>query len=95
MALAASDGETLVCSVLCVSYYTKDRCVPYCRSPSHSYDVTSHINLSGFGGLELPCWPFVPKFAGSHPAEVVGFLMRKVPQHAFLRRGRKAVGPMS
>ena len=37
----------------------------------------------------------VPKFAGSNPAEAVGFLGRKNPQHAFLRRGSKAVGPMS
>jgi hypothetical protein len=29
---------------------------------------------SGFCGLEVACWPFVPKFAGSHPAEAVGFL---------------------
>ena len=36
-----------------------------------------------------------PKFAGSNPAEAVGFLGRKNPQHAFLRRGSKAVGPMS
>jgi hypothetical protein len=32
---------------------------------------------SGFGGLEVACWPFVPKFAGSHPAEAVGFLGQK------------------
>jgi hypothetical protein len=32
------------------------------------------VSLSGFGGLELACWPLVPKFAGSHPAEAVGFL---------------------
>jgi hypothetical protein len=31
----------------------------------------------GFGGLEVPCWPLVPKFAGSHPAEAFGFLGRK------------------
>ena len=41
------------------------------------------------------CWPLVPKFAGSNPAEAVGFLGRKNPQHAFLRRGSKAVGLMS
>ena len=35
---------------------------------------------SGFVGLG------VPKFAGSNPAEAVGFLGRKNPQHAFLRR---------
>ena len=30
-----------------------------------------------------------------YPAEAVGFLGRKNPQHAFFRRGSKAVGPMS
>jgi hypothetical protein len=49
----------------------------------------SYNKKSVFGGLE------VPKFAGSHPAEAVGFLGRKNPQHAFLRRESKAVGPMS
>jgi hypothetical protein len=33
-------------------------------------------NTSDFGGLEVACWPLVPKFAGSHPAEAVGFLGR-------------------
>jgi len=28
-------------------------------------------------------------------AESIGFLGRRNPQHAFLRRGSKAVGPMS
>jgi hypothetical protein len=40
-------------------------------------------------------WSLVPKFAGSNLAEAVGFLRVKNPQHAFLRRGSKAVGPMS
>ena len=31
----------------------------------------------GFGGLEVACWPLVPKFAGSNPAEAVGFLRVK------------------
>ena len=31
------------------------------------------LYLSGFGGLEVACWPLVPKFAGSNPAEAVGF----------------------
>jgi hypothetical protein len=30
-------------------------------------------NDSGFGNLEVACWPLVPKFAGLHPAEDVGF----------------------
>jgi hypothetical protein len=59
---------------------------------THSY---THWT-SGFGGLEVACWHLVPKFAGSHPAEAVGFLGRKKnPQQVFLRRGSKAVGPMS
>jgi len=52
-------------------------------------------DISGFGGLEVAWWPLVPKFVGSHPAEAVGFLRLKNPQHAFLRRGSKAAGPMS
>ena len=40
----------------------------------------------GFGGLGVACWPLVPNFAGSNPAEAVRFLRRKNPQHAFLRR---------
>ena len=37
---------------------------------------------NGFGGLEVACWPLVPKFARSNPAEAVGFLrVNKNPQH--------------
>ena len=32
---------------------------------------------SGFGGLEVACWPLVPKFAGSNPAEAVGVFRAK------------------
>jgi len=56
--------------------------------------LSHNLLIIGFGGLEVACWPLVPKFAGSNPAEAVGFLGRKNPQHAFLRRGSKAVGPM-
>ena len=45
--------------------------------------------VSGFGGLQVSCWPLVPKFAGSNPAEAVGFF------RALLREGSKAVCPMS
>ena len=52
--------------------------------------------VSGLGGLEVACWPLVPRFAGSNPAEAVGFFQgEKNPQHAFLRKGSKAVCPMS
>jgi hypothetical protein len=44
-------------------------------------DVDGRIILrwffSGFGGLEDTCWPLVPKFAGSNPADVVGFFRAK------------------
>ena len=33
--------------------------------------------MSGFGGLAVACWPLVHKFAGSNPAEAVGFLGQK------------------
>jgi len=37
-----------------------------------------HISSnSGVGGLEVACWPLVPKIAGSHPAEAVGFFTAK------------------
>ena len=35
------------------------------------------VFCNGFGGLEVACWPLVPKFAGSNPAEAVGFLRAK------------------
>jgi hypothetical protein len=34
-------------------------------------------HFSGFGGLDDACWPLVPKFAGSNPAEAVGFFRAK------------------
>jgi hypothetical protein len=47
---------------------------------------------SGFGGLEVACWPLVPKFTGSNPAEAVGFFRaKKNPQHAFFGGEVKAV----
>ena len=60
------------------------------------YDLKYYNNGPiGFGGLGVACWPLVPKFAGSNPAEAVGFLGRENPKHAFLRRGSKVVGLMS
>jgi hypothetical protein len=51
-------------------------------------ELDNYLWDSGFGGLA--CWPLVPKFAGSYPAETVGFFKRKNPQHAYLRRGSKS-----
>ena len=58
---------------------------PYRQQPRHQNGLS----------LEEACWPLVPKFAGSQPAEAVGFLGRKNPQHVFLRRRSKAVGKRS
>jgi hypothetical protein len=55
---------------------------------SHHLNYISYSEDSGFGGLEVACWPLVPKFAGSHLAEGVGFLGRK-KSSARLPSGRK------
>ena len=34
--------------------------------------LLQYLQSIGFGGLEVACWPLVPKFAGSNPAEAVG-----------------------
>jgi len=39
--------------------------------------TTANLVTRGFGGIEVACWPLVPKFAGSHLAEAVGFLRAK------------------
>ena len=39
--------------------------------------LCAYCRYSGFGGLGVGCWPLVPKFAGSNPAEAVGFLGAK------------------
>ena len=36
-----------------------------------------YVQRCGFGGLEVACCPFVLKFAGSNPAEAVGFFRAK------------------
>ena len=42
------------------------------------YILPNHSSvLYDFSGLEVACWPLVPKFAGSIPAEAVGFVGRK------------------
>ena len=41
------------------------------------FKYIGHLESDGFGGLGVACWPLVPKFAGSNPAEAVGFLRAK------------------
>jgi hypothetical protein len=54
--------------------YSSEICVASQRKYT---DPKATDEKSGFGGLEVACWPLVPKFAGLHPAEAVGFLGRK------------------
>ena len=51
-------------------------------------DITNYI-ISGFGGLDVACWPSVLKFAGSNPAETVGFFRAKKKFSACLHSGRE------
>jgi len=44
---------------------------------SRTKKISVIYNKIGFGGLEVTCWALVPKFAGSNPAEAVGFLRAK------------------
>ena len=44
-------------------------CYSKCSQP-----LTHHTGINQFGGLGVACWPLVPKFAGSNPAEAIGFL---------------------
>ena len=84
------------------NYFRRPKYLDFIFEGFFSFTSLQQCNLSvsytdgcGFSGLEIACWPLVPKFAGSHPAEAVGFLGRKNPQHVFLRRGSKAIDPMS
>ena len=45
--------------------------------PAHTCLLDVVNSYSGFGGLEVACWPLVPKFAGSNPTEAVGFFKAK------------------
>ena len=94
--MALVQAETYVTRVKVIICVKMDLCCV--RLNNFSLLINKHcvVAYSGFGGLGVACWPLVPKFAGSNPAEAVGFLRgEKNPQHAFLRRGSKAVGPMS
>jgi len=45
-------------------------------------------SISGLGGLEVACWPLVPKFAGSHPAEAVRILRAKYSSARLPSKGK-------
>jgi hypothetical protein len=45
--------------------------------PMQVNEFRSNSSQSGFGGLEVACWPLVPKFAASNSAEAVAFFRAK------------------
>jgi hypothetical protein len=47
------------------------------KKASNILETIVIYTVSGFSGLGLACWPLVPKFMGSNPAESVGFLRAK------------------
>jgi hypothetical protein len=53
--------------------------------------ITSNDKRSGFGGLEVACWPLVPKLAGSNPTEDVGVFKAKKSSVHLPRRGSKGL----
>jgi len=57
----------------------------------HSVKLRRYMNWWSRGSVLA----FSTQVCGFNPTEAVGFLGRKNPQHTFLRRGSKAVGPMS
>jgi hypothetical protein len=84
---------TCTMSNSCIYILIVDTKVP--NKLQSSFIACLTLSESGFCGLKVACWPLVSKFTSSHPAEAVGFLGQKILQHAFFRRGSKAVGPMS
>ena len=78
-----------VCSL---TYLARNAHAPYCHlchvRLNNIFYTLSHKRLRWSRGSVLA---FSTKFAGSNPAEAVGFLGQK----KFLRRGSKAFGPMS
>jgi hypothetical protein len=62
--------------------YVNDR--PHTQDGAQNAIDCTHKMVAASVVYWLACWPLVPKFAGS-----------KNPQHAFLRKGSKAVGPVT
>ena len=44
---------------------------------TYFYKIKVCTRQRGFGGLDVVCWPLVPKFAGSNLTEAVGFFRAK------------------
>jgi hypothetical protein len=64
---------TLTILAVCVTWHkfgTSDTTRRYMRDKLSHLSETMAVHLSGIGGLEVACWPLVPKFAGSNPAGI-------------------------
>ena len=57
--------------------FVKHNCVRDVPGFSFPFFLIDKGSNRGFGGLRVACWPLVPKFVGSNPAEAVEFLGRK------------------
>ena len=76
LVLEPIEGCNINCSRVSVLLKPSD----FCKFLSILVDgniLLGYVQVTGFGGLEVACWPLVPKFAGSNPAEAVGFLRAK------------------
>ena len=69
------------------SFWSDTRNTKYDESIS-SVKSTPVVQWSSYSPLDS-------RFAGSNPAGVDGFSERKNPEYDFLRKGSKAVGPVS
>ena len=63
-------NEPHISTALEINIFYRNVCILYRKV----YKLYLHYICRGFGGAEVACWPLVPKFAGSNPAEAVGFL---------------------
>ena len=68
-------------SYLLLNLAAKFSCITRARISAlqhFEFDANDYVmTMSGFSGLEVACWPLVPKFAGSNPAEAIGFFRAK------------------
>ena len=71
---ARARARVRVCVYICMYMYV---CCGISGAEFCRFWSKLHLVKSGFGGLEVACWPLVPKFAGSNPAEAVGFFRAK------------------
>ena len=77
-------------------FYVEISHVRYVPVTDYRILISTILRLAASVVLEVECWSLVPKFAGSNPAEAVGFFGAKEnPQHAFLRKGSKAIWHVS